>query len=1060
MKLRHLGFLGLFTLGQLSAQDTSSATLLLELKARPSAQELQALTRILKSRPKLFDNYPSDYFQRLYKAQIPGLDDDQREELTRQLEATGLVNRLEKSEALEAQSIVVTDYQNRPLNDPFISYQWGAFLNQQKLRLDIDDITTQLFGANTRYDTHIFPAPVDSSRLQEVLVAVLDSGIDLEHEDLAANIYVNSVECDSAGQIPFRAQTDNDGNGLKGDCKGWNFTSAQEGDNRPYDDLGHGTHVAGIIAAVQNNGLGIAGVAANAKILPIKIMKKQENLQNGREAISFTDRVAKGLLYAIKMKARVVNLSLGWPASLDKVHLREAFKEALKQGVLIIAASGNNSSERAIFPCSYSGVVCVGASSIDGSLANFSNFGGHVDFQAPGDQILSLFPKKFEPSFFSVRGLEIKNGTSQSAPLVAGMAAVALGLNPELDAARLIGRFHAASGVDEEQKTLSKVPSLKRLLEKSDGEAVVRPVFKDIQTVAVSETGEFSIRIPVALHALSSEQELSAEVSFEDSQGAVSLNSTLQLDRTSSTAWITILGRFERFDVESEQAAKIEITAGSSKATFRNLFVFARNLPKAGVAEIALRDLPPPLSQQLKTVNFPFRHRSAPSYYLELPLTPEGGKVLKTFHLENDAFKIAQSELTQADRLLGVYRLDLNYDGREDYLVRAIGKIGEKQVILYYYLDNELKPLFFSGPFVYHPDQAVWDPRSSVFIKSMIGGKAIATMAFKARGGVPAKDRLNDPFNPAPDQGTDDHLYYFMPDFVKKEFTIRLLDTHAWREELRTRESAQWWEPITLLEVFSQNEARFQASRGNVLLSLGTPPQERYFSLEIGSDFRAQVRPFETGRNTLIGSIKVPLVNLDQAVMGQVDFEASNLFVGMISDQKGQLSMLDPQGEMKITEEVVLDYRQQGDSVLGAQAAFFKNSRLYAFFQTKGHLLVSISGGDAESKLYKTPLHRVSFLPGSVFNELYYPVVAEGQSPSGEQSEVMPGFYIDSTQLYARHLYLILVGEQGPSRPLQSSYLIPENCRPLNPVSYLGKESFAFLCLAGAKVTLKYLPFL
>ena len=1038
-------------IGQIQ-EPASPIKVLIEFKQVPTSAQLASIARELGTNLKLFDNYPSDYFRRLYSAQI---DAQKYENTSLQIRRSPLIKTLEEVSAIEGQSIVVTDFQNKPTNDPFISYQWGNFLNGQQLRLDVDDITSEVLFPNAAFSTEIFPLVVDPASLQSVLVAVLDSGLDIEHEDIAANVYTNTVECDSTGNIPFRPQTDNDGNGLKGDCKGWNFTAAGEGDNRPYDDLGHGTHVAGIIAAIQNNSLGIAGAASNVKILPVKIMKKAENLQNSRELVSFTDRVAKGILYAVKMKARVINLSLGWPASLDKVHLREAFKVALSEGVLIVAASGNNASERAIFPCSYTGILCVGASTINGEIANFSNFGGHVDVQAPGEQILSLFPNKFEPSFFSVRGLEIKNGTSQSAPLIAAMAAMAMGYRPELTSFEIKGLLHGASEIDDKYKTLSKIPSLKKMFELTSLDHIIRPVFKDIQTVSVAPNGEFSLVIGIEHFGEVGQQALAAKVSFDER----AIESTGQLHFNSQTGQYEILvqGRFLDWATESEQQASIELTLNENKMSFKNLFVFARELPPVS-ADVTLPEITPVLGQQLRSVTYPFRHKSSPAYYLELPLGPQGGKLLKTYVLEGNEFQVNQVSLTEADRLLGIYRMDLNYDGNEDYLIRAIGKKGESQVILYYYLDSELKPLFkdMDGPFVYSPDQAVWDPRNTVFIKYTTAGKSMVTMAFKSRGGVPKSDRLNDPFNPTPDQGHDDHLYYFVPNFEKKEFTIRLFDTFKWREQLRERAGAQWWEPISLLEVFSQNFTRFEASQGSFLWAVGAPPLERYYTLELTDSVAGEVSTFKNQKNTLVGSIKVPLVNLDNVDGNEgVDFESSNLFVGMISDSKGQLSMLEPTGKRQVERELVLDYQGKGDSILGAQAAFYKDSKLYAFFQTKGHLLVTVSGEDSAPVSYKTPLHRVSFLPGSIFNELYYPVVAQS-----EEGDFLPGFYIDSTQLYARHLYLILVGENGPSRPLKSSYLIPENCRPLNPISYLGKESFTFLCQSGATMTLRYLPFL
>src|SRR5690606_5847534 len=134
-------------------------------------------------------------------------------------------------------------------------------------------------------------------RLQrDVRVAVIDSGLDYEHEEIVNQLYKNDVECRN-GKPPIGApKDDNDNNGYKGDCIGINLISERaEYSNKPTDDIGHGTHVAGTIAATPDNGIGIAGLSARIKILPIKILAAKDV----RGAKPLTDRVAEAILYAV-----------------------------------------------------------------------------------------------------------------------------------------------------------------------------------------------------------------------------------------------------------------------------------------------------------------------------------------------------------------------------------------------------------------------------------------------------------------------------------------------------------------------------------------------------------------------------------------------------------------------------------------------------------------------------------------------------------------------------------------------------------------------------------------
>ena len=213
-----------------------------------------------------------------------------------------------------------------------------------------------------------------------VIIAVLDSGIDLAHPDLAGRI----------GQ-------------------GYDFV---ENDSIPQDQNGHGTHVAGIAAANANNGYGIAGVDWKAQIMPIRVL---DAYGNG----SFAN-VAQGIIWAADHGARVINLSLG--GSQYSAVLDESVQYAVQMGVILVAATGNSGSSTVLYPAAFPGVIGVGATDQNNHLAWFSNTGDGVDVVAPGVSIYGLDVGN---------GFRSRNGTSMSAPQVAGFAALLAGL-PEM----------------------------------------------------------------------------------------------------------------------------------------------------------------------------------------------------------------------------------------------------------------------------------------------------------------------------------------------------------------------------------------------------------------------------------------------------------------------------------------------------------------------------------------------------------------------------------------------------------------------------------------------------
>lgn len=235
-----------------------------------------------------------------------------------------------------------------------------------------------------------------------VVVAVLDTGIDWDHPDLAENIYTNPLE------LWGQPNVDDDGNGFVDDIRGWDFVN---NDNNPYDDHWHGTHCAGTVGAVGDNRIGVVGVAPNVTLMPIKVL---DSSGSG----SFGDVIA-AIEYCELMGVDITSNSYG--GSQDAGSLVEAAFDAAKEaGVLHIAAAGNsgNSSgtgDSVEYPAKYDSVVGVAATTSSDGRASFSSTGPDVDLAAPGTGIRSTRRNG---------GYRNASGTSMACPHVAGAAAV------------------------------------------------------------------------------------------------------------------------------------------------------------------------------------------------------------------------------------------------------------------------------------------------------------------------------------------------------------------------------------------------------------------------------------------------------------------------------------------------------------------------------------------------------------------------------------------------------------------------------------------------------------
>lgn len=262
-----------------------------------------------------------------------------------------------------------------------------------------------------------------------VIVAVIDTGLDYYHRDLPPEaIHHNPRE------LPNGA--DDDGNGYVDDLMGWNFV---EGNGNPWDHSGHGTHVAGVIAAGLENGEGIAGMNPMARILPLKALNF---IGHGRAS-----RIAEAIYYAVGQGARVINLSLGGQAMSEAA--RRAIDYADGKGVVVVVAAGNEGRDIAgLGPAALPNVITVGASGPDDRRAPFANHGMEVDLVAPGVEVLSLRARRTDVSltagvedyrpgsrFVGPRARYYRvSGTSFAAPFVAGAASLLLSRDPGLDA--------------------------------------------------------------------------------------------------------------------------------------------------------------------------------------------------------------------------------------------------------------------------------------------------------------------------------------------------------------------------------------------------------------------------------------------------------------------------------------------------------------------------------------------------------------------------------------------------------------------------------------------------
>ena len=240
-----------------------------------------------------------------------------------------------------------------------------------------------------------------------VVIAVIDSGADLDHPDLKPNL-----------------------------VQGYNVIS--QGATPPQDDNGHGTHASGIAAAAADNREGVAGTCPRCKLMPVKALDA-EGAGNAFD-------VAIGIVWAVDHGAQVINMSLGGPQS-DPT-LERAVRYAFSRNVPVIVAAGNETTSELRYPAAIAGVISVGAVDNNRQLASFSNFGSWVTLVAPGVQILSTMPTKSvfmtENEGYNTR-YDFMDGTSMAAPIVAGLVGLMRSRHPNLTPAQIKSRLEGTT---------------------------------------------------------------------------------------------------------------------------------------------------------------------------------------------------------------------------------------------------------------------------------------------------------------------------------------------------------------------------------------------------------------------------------------------------------------------------------------------------------------------------------------------------------------------------------------------------------------------------------------
>ncbi|MBC7537780.1 MAG: S8 family serine peptidase [Bacteriovorax sp.] len=938
--------------------------------------------------------------------------------------------------ALGADNLVITD--------PLFSKQWALKNNGQVILKNISDLERVRVEGIAGNDINWIDTSGVATTKKELIVAVLDSGMDINHPDLVGRVWYNEKLCANAPNAKILA------------CNGFNFL---DGNNNVADDVGHGTHVAGVISANRNS-IGIAGAAdARIKIMPIKVLNSQVSgfVYNGK---LITDVIADAMVFAIKNGAEVINLSLGWPKLIDTAKIRQAFQMAEDQNVIVIAASGNNNKDLPTFPCAYENVVCVGAIDNRGELTDFSNHGSKVDLVAPGEYIISTIPRNLESRVLRISNYEVKRGSSQAAPYVTAAVATLKLLNPGLSNDKVRSLLFKSTRPLAKSKNNRFVKfgalDMKKLL--SLAQAPEETAFLNPQIKAITEIKyrladrHFNFNLP--LKNLS-DLDYNGIVCVNSSTDAISLDQNcfeVKDLKAHTTSILSINGNL----IDLSKDSHIKFTVQVDQNLFQTSLVFSRDLNGDGElkAEVItggnfddMGIITPDrkISKMIRVID-KFHRLNYPEYfYLEKSKQTPTTTVASLLTNENGHYVVKNITLPLVNRVLSIHRQDLNLDGVVDTFIYALS--AKKDELLFFNLDKNLNPLF--GKY------SKWSMTLSTFEGLPIDGGAEKFEWFKLNhpqlGSILVPSIYKSYAMPEADNSknildrvttADNHQYYLNPKLQSTDDTMRIelrvIDSIAAMKKMRTDFHLYSDQTLSLLKPFPQTNE--QSSKGEIhsLATLDNGDQKSYLELTLSAD-GIQTKSL-TNSTGLENALIYPVVN---SADGKVTSES--ILTSLLNRSGAEFLLKNDTG---VLAPLVL--RQDWENpIIGLIGGFDNNGEKNYLVENRSTISFLTTKG-VRSDL---PVYRDSSFPGQNFSETLMPILSEGR----------PGVFINSTLIYGERLYSMIGTDEGLIRPLRLSIGIPQGCVPLNPEALEEKSNYnyTFLCVDQNKQTfLKFLPML
>lgn len=917
--------------------------------------------------------------------------------------------------------------------NPLFYRQWGIKNEGQPIYIRQADLNFPaqpgIAGKDINYISKAEIEKALGRKLQDVVVAVIDTGVDINHEDLKGRIW-----------------TDKDGN------PGKNFLDAKA---KPLDDKGHGTHVAGIIAA-NDNDKGILGITSdNVKIMPLKVLNKAvDSFAYKRKLIP--DYFAEAIEYAVDNGADVINMSVGFPQLVLTEKFRKAIVKAQVANIPVIVAAGNNRKDLPVFPCNLSGVICVGSVDNTGTYSVFSNFGQAVDIVAPGESIVSTYPEDLESRRLRIKGYEKLKGTSQAAPSVAAIMAMIKAAHPNESLSQLKARLYCqtikASSKDE-KFSLFGIANMKDSILK-EIPSCIHLDFKEKSQVVINSSDlsfEYNLKVEKLYGELGN---VEVKVNADDRVTLATPTLILNDIAAGQTSSVKVRGKFNSLESDSIVPMTFTITSNNKKYEFKANISFsivpdALNAKVFELNNVLTKDIFQARGQRrFSLLNYVYsatNKTSLPEYFFKLRSlrTPTFGFI----RIINGKVERLNLELKPKQRLINVLKGEF---GKEANYMAFVQELESKKYYLHYMNSDFkiLKSVYFidNGSLINLESPINRDGNLLSFRKRLVNFEWLKdgefyTPVVTQEGLLPTEDNSTDLID-FESPGLRVRRYALIPN-REGEIKPRSLLSVERRAEIREEMYYQGieinsWENIRIENVLKNP----QGNNGvlEYLLSVGEFYERRYFRFKLSSLEDYQIETIYSLNVAISGNTKFP-----QIAHAEAD-NKSLISYRLIGRDNGRVAYTNV--ETGRTHVQTFQTDGYADPVFGFLSAIKINGSHSAYIESR-HWIHYFEG---KNKHFRFPVNRESSFPGVQFSETMESVlVYDGVNPK-------TGIFVNSTLLYGNQIHVIMPKENKLIRPLKYTVEIPANCAYALPAKLPQKHhSLVLNCVENSKSVLKFI---